>query len=67
MNHEVERYEGELRELREQIRRLCHDNLKEYILVNADGSYSAYSSSLKPKELLDQAGHNAQQLYVRIL
>ena len=67
MNHEVERYVGELRELREQVRRLCHDDWKDYILVNEDGSYSAYSSSLKPKELLKQAGQNAQQLYVRIL
>ena len=67
MNYEVERYVGELRELREQVRRLCHDDWKDYIIVNEDGSYSAYSSSLKPKELLKQAGRNAQQLYVRIL
>ena len=67
MKHEVERYEGELRELREQVRLLCHDTWQDYILVNADGSYSAHSSSLKPKELLKQAGRNAQQLYVRIL
>ncbi|NCV08436.1 MAG: hypothetical protein EBW51_07580 [Actinobacteria bacterium] len=67
MKHEVERYEGELRELREQVRLLCHDTWQDYILVNADGSYVTYSSSLKPKELLKQAGRNAQQLYVRIL
>jgi hypothetical protein len=66
MNLEVERYEGELRELREQVRTLCNPN-KDYILVTLNNVFVQYNSHRPIKQVLADLPYECKEVYERII
>ena len=66
MNLEVERYEGELRELREQVRKLCNPN-KDYILVTLNNVFVQYNSHRPIKQVLADLPYECKEAYERII
>jgi hypothetical protein len=66
MNLEVERYEGELRELREQVRKLCNPN-KDYILVTLNNVFVQYNSHRPIKQVLADLPYECKEVYERII
>jgi|LakMenE18May11ns_1017448.scaffolds.fasta_scaffold9744183_3 hypothetical protein len=66
MNHEVEKYEGELRELREQVRMLCTEN-KDYVLIAANKKMIRYNSNRPIKQILADLPYEVTEVYARIL
>ena len=66
MNLEVERYKGELRELREQVRKLCNPN-KDYILVTLNNVFVQYNSHRPIKQVLADLPYECKEVYERII
>ena len=66
MNLEIERYEGELKELREQVKALCRVN-KDYIFITVNNKVVQYNTYRPIKQVLADLPYECKEVYERII